>query len=213
MRFLQTVTFKLICLALLIVGVLLVVTPSSQLYGAAVAWVDSVTSHPNLLRVALGVLGLAVAVWGLIPIPRTRRSGKTITYPDAQGSTTVRLDSIETTLKKEISQHPNVKKINLLVEPADENRRVRIEAGVVLNKAPGDSTRDISAQLKSRIAEEMRNILGPDEVVSVDLTIEGFAIKRDKKGKAKIEEASLSLERDDEEPEDKKNVLIPGKTD
>lgn len=167
MRTLQQIVLKLICLALLAAGVAVIVLPLHQAYELAI----SNLPNSEIYRTFVGILVAVVGVFGLLPLPRRKRAKKSITFPDAQGQTTIQLDTIEQRLCALISKRPEVKKLSIMIQPADDKRRVRVLADVILRKAPGGSTRDMSAELKRVIAEQGRMVLGSEELVSVDLNI------------------------------------------
>lgn len=191
MKFLQTLVLKLLCLALLALGVLLVLYNSSYLYDVATSYIDGSSIRNDLARVIVGVLIVLVALFGLLPI--RKRRGKSITFPDEQGETTIRLGPIERTLGKEVSRRREVKKLNLHFEPADDKRRVLVEAKAVIRKSPDTATRDVYRTMKAIILQEARNMLGTDTVIGVNLDIEGIVPVKGKRSKQAVEEAPLVL--------------------
>jgi len=197
MKLLQTITLKLICLGMLIFAVALILYPSSTLYEMMVSQIPggqhSETTN-QMLRILVGIVGCAIAIWGLIPLSNGRSRSKTISFPDAQGTTTVHLESIEKTLNQEIARQPEIKRVSVEIEPADDNRRVRLVANVVIRKGSGISTRDIYTRMKTFIVEEARNILGPDEIAGLDLNVEGI-IPDKRAHSAVIEEVPVDFEK------------------
>jgi len=174
MRTVQTILLKLICVALLAAGVVLFFYPIGQVYQLAATYLPDWDWLRRLVAILVGL----IAFWGLIPLPRRRYTGKTLTLPDAEGITTIRLGSIEKTLEGELAKQPEVKRIAIHIEPADDERRVRITADIVLKKPPATVTRDVAAGLKTYIAQQAREILGREEVVGVDLNIERIVVER-----------------------------------
>ena len=198
MRILQLITLKLLSAAVLALGITLLFVPSHQIYQAMSSYVVSGPAH--VFRLIFGVIVFAIGVWGLIPLPKARRrAAKAISFPDSQGNTTIMLSAIEDSLSRIVTARPDVKRARILVEPADENRRVRLDARLVLRKGPGTSARDVVGQIKDYIADQGRQILGPGEIVGVDLTVEDVVMdKKAAKSSSPIEEAPAMLR---EEPE------------
>jgi len=195
MRVLQAITLKLMCIALLLVGGALIRYPSSELYHmVAVQFPDN-----DVWRLVVAIMVCAVAVWGIIPLPRRQRKSRSISFADGQDNTTIELDSIAQALSREISKQPEVKRIAITFEPADDERRVRLSCNAVIRKGPGASTRDISARLRQYVADQGRQILGPGEVVGVDLTIQGIIVDRGKSGAPVLEEVPVDLPGEDAE--------------
>lgn len=191
MKLLQTLVLKLICLALLGVGVLLALYNSSYLYEVVTESLPQTPVITDPLRMAVGVLVALVALFGLLPI--RKRRGKSITFPDEQGETTIRLGPIEKALGKEIGRRREVKKLSLHFEPADDKRRVLVEATAVLKKAPDVATREVYRTMKAIILQEARNMLGTDTVIGVNLDIEGIVPGKGKRSGRGVEEAPLTL--------------------
>jgi hypothetical protein len=105
-----------------------------------------------------------------------RKKGKQISFESAHGNVKIHLDSAEMSMVKTLKKLPEVKKLTLNLVPADGNRKVRVTAQATIKKAPGAGAREMAAHLSEQISLLAKNVLGVDEVVSVDLDVKNIAV-------------------------------------
>ncbi|MFA6244366.1 MAG: hypothetical protein WC655_25710, partial [Candidatus Hydrogenedentales bacterium] len=99
-----------------------------------------------------------------------------ITFQGAQGNVSFQLDSVEAALRKSLKKLPTVKRVDIEVCADENSRKVRVGANVLLYKAGGASAREAAIRLSDEIARQARQLLGADEVATVDLNIDGIIV-------------------------------------
>lgn len=191
MNLLQTAIQKLVCLGVAVCGVLLIWawydTPDiflEDLLAEVDGWRHTVIrliDTPKGWRASLFFLGgggllMIVGLLGLLPIRRFGTRGKVISFEGAHGNVVIQLDSVETTLNRVVGKMTEVKKITVNVVPADDNRRVRVVADVLLYKDLKVGARETANRISQYIADTAVNILGVEEVTAVDLNVRGIIV-------------------------------------
>ncbi len=171
MKVVHLILLKLLSLAALAGGVLVAVTPVSVLYdSSAMRALDS-----TWIRIAIGLGVAVIGLLGLIPC-RRRNKRKTISFPGTQGDVIIQLDSVEATLNRVIGRLPEVKKVAVRAVPSEDGRSVQITAEVLLYKRTGAGARETANRVSEAIAEAAENLLGVEEVTSVDLNVRGIVV-------------------------------------
>lgn len=195
MNLLQAVIQRLVCLAVAVSGVLLIwawyatpdVDPPDLLSQVELHdWryvVIRLIDTPKGLKASLAFLGggallMSVGLLGLLPFRRFRVGSKVISFQGAYGSVVIQLDSVEATLNRVVGKMPEVKKITVNLLPAEDNRRVRIMADVLLYKDLKAGARETANRVSQYIADTAINILGVEEVTAVDLNVRGIIVEQ-----------------------------------
>lgn len=125
------------------------------------------------------VFGLVAVLAGLIGLWPGRGAYRhnVITFPGVHGDVTIELDSVESTLTRMVSKMPEVKKIRIRVVPADDRRRVRVKADVLVYKgASPSSAREIANRITDYLTDTAVNMLGVEDVTTVDLNVRGIVM-------------------------------------
>lgn len=203
MRIFQIVVRKLLAVAVLAGGGALLVVRFSELYGAALEYLPA----SRLLRIGGGCVLVIMALLALVPLKRPKRSKNTISFDGPHGSVTIQLDSVESTLARVVSKMPEVKKISVRLEPSEDSHKARVCAYVWMYKgAESAGAREIASRISNYLADMSINILGVEELTSVDLVVLGITVDaaamraRGLEVQAKDEEALAAPESDVEPP-------------
>jgi len=125
----------------------------------------------------IGVVIAVISVPALLPLRKPRRK-KTISFAGSQGQVAIELDSVETTLNRVVGKMQEVKRIAVTVVPSDDSRRAQVLADVVINKGPeAVGARTIANRISDYLAETAVDILGVEDVTTVDLTVRGIVVQ------------------------------------
>ncbi|MCX5758783.1 MAG: alkaline shock response membrane anchor protein AmaP, partial [Candidatus Hydrogenedentes bacterium] len=125
---------------------------------------------------AFGLVPVLVGLIGLLPSGR-RRAHNVISFPGVHGDVTIELDSVESTLTRMVNKMPEVKKIRIRVVPAEDRRRVRVKADVLVYKgASPSSARDLANRITDYLTDTAVNMLGVEDVTTVDLNVRGIVV-------------------------------------
>lgn len=170
----QRIIQKLLAAAALAAGVYIV----AQQMGY---WSDRMPLEVPEAPWAAYVAGIILILVGLVailpPLRRTRKVG-TISFPGEHGEVLIHLDSVQANLNKVVAKRPEVKRSQVRVIPVDDQRRVRLEAEVLLVKTPTGGTRELAEKLRRFISTTASNMLGIDEVATVDLNVRGIVVDK-----------------------------------
>ena len=176
MKIVQTLVVKLLCLLVLVGGALMVWM-----------WIDAAkyTEIADLIKTRIwapwgfvvGFGSILVGFFGLLHIPREKKSRNIISYPGTHGSVTIQLDSVESTLSRVLSKLPEVRKISVKVSPTEDNHRARVSADVLVYKGANTvSAREVTNRIGNYLHDAATNILGVEEVTDVNLNIRGILV-------------------------------------
>ncbi len=168
MRILQTIIQKLACIALLAGGAAIAVFSLSGLYQTIVAQLP----QPNpMLRIAIGCVAAALAIFALLPLGNRRRRSRELRFNDDTGPVTIQLDPIATTLNKTFTKIPVVKKGTVHLTPTKAADKANVHADVHLLNPADASVRETSTQLKTYLDELARRVIGAEEIGEVSVNI------------------------------------------
>lgn len=172
MRIVQRVLLYVVSFFLILAGIAIAMYP----YNPQVAeFAQTIASKPmNCLFV--GIVIAALGLFTVIPFDLFRRKGRSISFAGPTGTVSIQIDSFETSLRKTIAKLPMVKRVNVHVTPKDNDRKVGVKADVSLKKPAETSTRETAERLREFIDKVSRQILGADEVISVDVNVEDVLI-------------------------------------
>ena len=172
MRIVQRVFLYVVSFFLILAGIAIAMYP----YNPQVAeFAQSIAGKPmNCLLV--GIIVAALGLFTVIPFDVFRRKGRSISFAGPTGTVSIQIDSFEVSLRKTIAKLPMVKRVHVQVTPKDNDRKVGVKADVSLKKPAETSTRETAERLREFIDKVSRQILGADEVISVDVNVEDVLI-------------------------------------
>ena len=171
MRIVQTIIQKLACVAVLAGGVAVLIFPISSLYAQITAQLPG----PNMvLRVAVGCVAAALALFALVPLGGGRRKSNQIKFDGL----TIQLDSVAATLNKAVGKLSIIKKATVHVQPNKAANKALVVADVSIIKPADTGAKETGDQLRVYIDETARRILGADEIENVDVNIVGIDINK-----------------------------------
>ncbi|HOE66267.1 MAG TPA: hypothetical protein PLO62_07050 [Candidatus Hydrogenedentes bacterium] len=173
-RVVQITLQKLLCLAVAGAGALLFFMSASEIFRYASAYLphfDNIVLQ-TALRYVVGAAIVVLALFATLPAWKRRRSN-TISFPGAHGPIVIQLDSVEASLNRTLRGRPEVRKINVRVQPVNDNRQVRITAGVQCYTTQA-GIRETSDRIGEIIKRTAVNLLGVEEVTTVELKINGI---------------------------------------
>ncbi len=188
MKLLQHAILVVIGVGIVLAGAALAALPISTLYDILIAKVPD----NDMWRIGIGLSVAALALLAILPFGGFRR-GRRITFQSAQGNVSFQLDSVEAALRKSLKKLPTVKRVDIEVCADENSRKVRVGANVLLYKAGGASAREAAIRLSDEIARQARQLLGADEVATVDLNIDGIIVDGKDAATAPVETFSSSV--------------------
>jgi len=193
MRTTQIVITKLLCILVFLLGIAI----------AVMWWRHTALSAflhfflTEVWRVCGLAIGVAIAFISLPAVFPLRRPGrkKTISFAGSQGQVAIELDSIEATLGRVVGKMPEVKRIAVTVVPSEDCKRAQVTADVVINKGAGHvGARAIANRISDYLAQTAVDMLGVEDVTTVDLNVRGIVV-HPVKAKPPLEpEAPVQLE-------------------
>jgi len=137
------------------------------------------------------VVAIVLGAYGFWPKGKKFRRRKKIAYEGPHGEVQIQLDTVEQSLNQVLARMPEIKKIELRVDPQAGGRKALIRADVVIYQQPGQSARAIAALVSDYIAETATKLLGLEELATIDLNVTGISVNTRKSSKA-IRKESLS---------------------
>ncbi len=137
------------------------------------------------------VVAIVLGAYGFWPKGKKFRRRKKISYEGPHGEVQIQLDTVEQSLNHVLARMPEIKKIDLRVDPQAGGRKALIRADVVIYQQPGQSARSIAALVSDYIAETATKLLGLEELATIELNVTGICVNTRKSSKA-IRKESLS---------------------
>ncbi|NUM54800.1 MAG: hypothetical protein HUU46_14235 [Candidatus Hydrogenedentes bacterium] len=172
MRIVQRVFLYLISIAMIAAGAAVAALPFNQQMGEYAATLP----ERWMACLLIGCTAAALGIVTLLPFDLFRRKGRGISFAGPTGTVSIQIDPFEVSLRKTIAKLPMVKRVSVEVTPKDNNRKVGIVAAVSLKKPADSSTRETAERLREFIEKVSRQILGADEVMTVDVSIQDVLI-------------------------------------
>lgn len=172
MRLVQRIFHHFISISIVAAGAIVAAFP----FNAQVAQLVHRISGDWMLCLLLGIAAGALGIFALLPFELFQRKGRSISFTGPTGAVSIHLESFEMSLRKTIAKLPMVKRVSVNVTPRDNDRKVGIEAVVSLKKPAETSTRETAERLREFIDKVSRQILGADEIMSVDLQIQDVLV-------------------------------------
>ncbi len=137
------------------------------------------------------IVALVFGIYGFSPKSRKWRKPKKISYTGPHGEVQIQLDTVEQSLNHVLARMPEVKRINVKVDPQDGGRRALIRAEVVLLQRPGQNARALASLVTDYIAETASKLLGLEDLATIELKVTGIVVNSKKSSQA-IRKESLS---------------------
>lgn len=137
------------------------------------------------------IVAIVFGIYGFAPRSTKWRKPKKISYEGPHGEVQIQLDTVEHSLNHVLARMPEIKRINVKVEPHDGGRRALIRAEVVLLQRPGQNARALASLVTDYIAETASKLLGLEDLATIELKVTGIVVNSKKSSKA-IRKESLS---------------------
>lgn len=137
------------------------------------------------------IVALVFGIYGFSPKSRKWRKPKKISYTGPHGEVQIQLDTVEQSLNHVLARMPEVKRIDVKVDPQDGGRRALIRAEVVLYQRPGQNARALASLVTDYIAETASKLLGLEDLATIELKVTGIVVNSKKSSQA-IRKESLS---------------------
>lgn len=137
------------------------------------------------------IVAIVFGIYGFAPRSAKMRKPKKITYTGPHGEVQIQLDTVEQSLNHVLVRMPEIKRINVKVDPQDGGRRALIRAEVVLYQRPGQNARALASLVTDYIAETASKLLGIEDLATIELKVTGIVVNSKKSSKA-IRKESLS---------------------
>jgi hypothetical protein len=145
----------------------------------------------KLLWLIASAVAIVFGLYGFVPRSSRFKRPKKISYDGPHGLVQIELESVEHSLNNVLARMPEVKKIDVRVEPRDGGRSALIKADTVLQHQTGQNARAIAALVSDYIVETATKMLGLEELATVQLNVTGINVNSRKSSKA-IRKDSLS---------------------
>jgi hypothetical protein len=137
------------------------------------------------------IVAIVFGIYGFSPKSRKWRKPKKISYTGPHGEVQIQLDTVEQSLNHVLARMPEVKRINVKVDPQDGGRRALIRAEVVLYQRPGQNARALASLVTDYIAETASKLVGLEDLATIELKVTGIVVNSKKSSQA-IRKESLS---------------------
>ncbi len=137
------------------------------------------------------IAAIVFGVYGFLPRTSKWKKPKKISYDGPHGQVMIQLDTVEQSLNRVLARMPEVKKIDVVVEPRDGGRSALIKAKAVLQHQPGQNARAIAGLVSDYIAETATKMLGLEELATIELNVTGINVNSRKSSK-EIRKESLT---------------------
>ena len=137
------------------------------------------------------IVAIVFGIYGFAPRSTKWRKPKKISYEGPHGEVQIQLDTVEHSLNQVLARMPEIKRINVKVEPHDGGRRALIRAEVILLQRPGQNARALASLVTDYIAETASKLLGLEDLATIELKVTGIVVNSKKSSKA-IRKESLS---------------------
>ncbi len=137
------------------------------------------------------IIAFVFGAYGLFPRISKWKKSKRISYDGPHGLVQIELDTVEQSLNRVLVRMPEVKKIDVHVEPRDGGRSALIKADAVLQHQPGQNARAIAGLVSDYIAETATKMLGLEELATIELNVKAINVNTRKSSK-EIRKESLS---------------------
>jgi len=164
MKIIQSLLLKLLSLAVLTGGVVLLIKPLSELHDFAV----NTLPPDDWLRYTAAVVVIAVGAIGLLPFSWRRRP-RQISFSDPAGDLNIQLDAVEGSLNRALAKRRDVKRIAVRIIKETDPGKVRVTADCILYKDPDISARELLSDLRAAIRRGAYNMLGEDVVTTAEV--------------------------------------------
>lgn len=145
----------------------------------------------KILWLVGSIAAIVLGIYGFFPRFSKWKKPKKITYDGPHGQVQIQLDTVEQSLNNVLARMPEVKKIDVTVEPREGGRSALIKANAVLQHQPGQNARAIAGLVSDYIAETATKMLGLEELATIELNVIGINVNSRKSSKA-IRKESLS---------------------
>ncbi|MCF6283905.1 MAG: hypothetical protein L3K26_01755 [Candidatus Hydrogenedentes bacterium] len=157
---------------------------------------ESVVQAKGVLEIKIlwligSIVAIVFGIYGFVPRSTKWRKPKKISYDGPHGLVQIQLDTVEESLNRVLARMPEVKKIDVKVEPREGGRSALIKADVVLQHQAGQNARAIAGLVSDYIAETATKMLGLEELATIELNIVGINVNSRKSSKV-IRKESLS---------------------
>ncbi len=175
MKIVQIIVAKLVSLLVLVGGALmLAMWFDEDVYTAVKGFLLEDVWYR--FGIACGVGLIIMGLLALLPLAKPGRKS-TISFPGTHGEVTIQLDSVEETLSRVVSKMPEVKKISVRVTPSEDNHRAQVTADVLMYKGAGSpGAREIANRISDYLADTAVNVLGVEDVTTVNLNVRGIIV-------------------------------------
>lgn len=137
------------------------------------------------------IVAIVFGIYGFTPRSTKWRKPKKISYTGPHGEVQIQLDTVEQSLNHVLMRMPEIKRIQVKVDPQDGGRRALIRAEVVLYQRPGQNARALASLVTDYISETASKLLGIEDLATIELKVTGIVVNSKKSSKA-IRKESLS---------------------
>ena len=157
---------------------------------------ESVVQAKGVLEIKIlwligSIAAIVFGIYGFVPRSTKWRKPKRISYDGPHGLVQIQLDTVEESLNRVLARMPEVKKIDVKVEPREGGRSALIKADTVLQHQAGQNARAIAGLVSDYIAETATKMLGLEELATIELNIIGINVNSRKSSKV-IRKGSLT---------------------
>lgn len=134
-------------------------------------------------------------------IPRIPSRGKSIVFPGQYGPISIALKPVENSLHRVLRRMPEIAKFQAKVAPAENGKKVRIDAAVVLQTQPAARARKTVELVHEYIAQTAARMLGLEDISTITLKVEHINVDAKRASKMLHDEIIERVAQAEEEEE------------
>lgn len=194
MGILKAIITKLVCLGVLLGGVLLLLTQLGLTSVAEVLDRASIALQVDLSRqlVELGLAAVMIVLGGfaLLPGRRVRVPKRHISFEGQRGEVVIQLDPVQAQLTRVLLNMPEIRRVDVRVEPDATGRNAVIFADAVLESQPGVCARETVQTVTEYIADAARGLMGLEDLSHIHVNVTGIHLNPKKSSKVVREHAA-----------------------
>lgn len=128
----------------------------------------------NLLVWAIYLAAILLGLYGFLP--RFGGGGKKIVFAGEYGAITIALKPVEASLHRVLRRMPEIAKFTARVRPAEQGKKVRIDATVTLHAQPAARARKTVALVHQYIAETAMRMLALEDLSTITLKVNDIQV-------------------------------------
>ncbi len=128
----------------------------------------------QLITTVVLIFSCVVSFIAFIPGQWRKRPLRHITFTGDHGDVVIQLDPVQQSLTRVMLNMPEIRKVQLKVDPDESGRNAVIHADVIIQNQPGINARDTARTVTDYIAESAKSLMGLEDLGNIRLNITGI---------------------------------------